>query len=145
MDFIWGKVTEWLKGILVDGIMSNLSTLFEQVNQQVGDIATQVGTTPAGWNSGVFNMIHNLSDNVILPIAGVILAIVMTMELLQMVIEKNNMHDNVCCKRCISSTSNTRHTAARLWQNSFSVPTESEERQCVPLLTGNAETTLSPT
>jgi len=93
LDFIWNKITEWLKGILVDGIMGNLTSLFDRVNQQVGDIAVQVGTTPAAWNSGVFNMIRSLSDNVILPIAGVILAIVMTMELLQMVVEKNNMHD----------------------------------------------------
>ena len=93
MDFIWNKITEWLKGILVDGIMGNLTSLFDRVNQQVGDIAVQVGTTPAAWNSGVFNMIRSLSDNVILPIAGVILAVVMTMELLQMVVEKNNMHD----------------------------------------------------
>ena len=93
MDFIWNKITEWLKGILVDGIMGNLTSLFDRVNQQVGDIAVQVGTTPAAWNSGVFNMIRSLSDNVILPIAGVILAIVTTMELLQMVVEKNNMHD----------------------------------------------------
>ena len=93
MDFIWSKITEWLKGILVDGIMGNLTSLFDRVNQQVGDIAVQVGTTPAAWNSGVFNMIRSLSDNVILPIAGVILAIVMTTELLQMVVEKNNMHD----------------------------------------------------
>ena len=96
MDFIWNKITEWLKGILVDGIMGNLTSLFDRVNQQVGDIAVQVGTTPAAWNSGVFNMIRSLSDNVILPIAGVILAVVMTMELLQMVVEKNNMHDDVC-------------------------------------------------
>ena len=93
MDFIWNKITEWLKGILVDGIMGNLTSLFDRVNQQVGDIAVQVGTTPAAWNSGVFNMIRSLSDNVILPIAGVILAVVTTMELLQMVVEKNNMHD----------------------------------------------------
>lgn len=93
MDFIRNQITEWLKGILADGIMGNLSTLFDQVNTQVSSIAGQVGTTPAAWNSGVFNMIRSLSDNVILPIAGVILAIVMTMELLQLVIEKNNMHD----------------------------------------------------
>ncbi|MEG2217881.1 MAG: CD0415/CD1112 family protein, partial [Clostridia bacterium] len=81
MDFIWNKITEWLKEILVGGIMSNMTKLFDQVNRQVGDIAAQVGTTPAAWNSGVFNMIRTLSANVILPIAGVILAIVMTMEL----------------------------------------------------------------
>jgi len=93
MDFIWNKVTEWLKGILIDGITGNLQGLFDNVNQQVGSIAEQVGTTPQAWNSSVFGMIHSLSDNVILPIAGVILAIVMTMELLQLVLEKNNMHD----------------------------------------------------
>ena len=91
MDFIWNKVTEWLKGILIGGIMGNLQGLFDNVNQQVSGIAGQVGTTPQAWNSGVYSMILSLSDNVILPIAGVILAIVMTMELLQLVLEKNNL------------------------------------------------------
>lgn len=93
MDFIWNKVTEWLKGILIGGIMGNLQGLFDNVNQQVSGIAGQVGTTPQAWNSGVYSMIRSLSDNVILPIAGVILAIVMTMELLQLVLEKNNMQN----------------------------------------------------
>ena len=91
MDFIWNKVTEWLKGILISGIMGNLQGLFDNVNQQVSGIAGQVGTTPQAWNSGVYSMIRSLSDNVILPIAGVILAIVMTLELLQLVLEKNNL------------------------------------------------------
>ena len=91
MDFIWNKVTEWLKGILIGGIMGNLQGLFDNVNQQVSGIAGQVGTTPQAWNSGVYSMIRSLSDNVILPIAGVILALVMTMELLQLVLEKNNL------------------------------------------------------
>ena len=91
MDFIWNKVTEWLKGILIGGIMGNLQGLFDNVNQQLSGIAGQVGTTPQAWNSGVYSMIRSLSDNVILPIAGVILAIVMTMELLQLVLEKNNL------------------------------------------------------
>lgn len=91
MDFIWNKVTEWLKGILIGGIMGNLQGLFDNVNQQVSGIAGQVGTTPQAWNSGGYSMIRSLSDNVILPIAGVILAIVMTLELLQLVLEKNNL------------------------------------------------------
>lgn len=91
MDFIWNKVTEWLKGILIGGIMGNLQGLFDNVNQQFSGIAGQVGTTPQSWNSGVYSMIRSLSDNVILPIAGVILAIVMTLELLQLVLEKNNL------------------------------------------------------
>ena len=91
MDFIWNKITEWLKEIMIGGIMGNLQGLFDNVNQQVSGIAGQVGTTPQSWNSGVYSMIRSLSDNVILPIAGVILAIVMTMELLQLVLEKNNL------------------------------------------------------
>ena len=91
MDFIWNKITEWLKEIMIGGIMGNLQGLFDNVNQQVSGIAGQVGATPQAWNSGVYSMIRSLSDNVILPIAGVILAIVMTMELLQLVLEKNNL------------------------------------------------------
>ena len=93
MDFIWGQITIWLKDMMVGGIISNFQGLFDSVNQQVGSIAGQVGSTPQSWNSGVFSMIQSLSNNVILPIAGIILAIVMTMELLQIVMERNNMHD----------------------------------------------------
>lgn len=93
MDFIWNKITEWLKEIMIGGIMGNLHGLFDNVNQQVSGIAGQVGTTPQAWNSSVYSMIRSLSDNVILPIAGVILAIVMTLELLQLVLEKNNMQN----------------------------------------------------
>ena len=78
---------------MVSGIMGNLQGLFDQVNTQVSGIAGQVGMTPQAWNGGVYNMIRSLSDNVILPIAGVILAIVMTMELLQLVIDQNNLHN----------------------------------------------------
>ena len=91
MDFIWNKITEWLKEIMIGGIMGNLQGLFDNVNQQVSGIAGQVGATPQAWNSSIYGMIRSLSDNVILPIAGVILAIVMTMELLQLVLEKNNL------------------------------------------------------
>jgi hypothetical protein len=93
LDFIWGQITAWLKDMMVGGIVSNFQGLFDSVNQQVGSIAGQVGSTPQSWNSGVFSMIQSLSNNVILPIAGIILAIVMTMELLQIVMERNNMHD----------------------------------------------------
>ena len=84
---------EWFKGVLIDGIIGNLSGLFDTVNAKVGEIAADVGATPQGWNSGIFNMIHNLSESVIIPIAGAILAFVMTYELIQMVTEKNNLHD----------------------------------------------------
>ena len=88
-----GWITDWLRDILVSGILSNLSGVFDQVNEKVGDIAGQVGTTPQAWNGGIYSMIRNLSETVVLPIAGVILAAVMTMELIQLITERNNMHD----------------------------------------------------
>ena len=93
MDLIWEKFTEWLKEMLVSGIMDNVNGMFDNVNSKVAEIAGQVGATPQGWNGGIYNMIRNLSDNVILPIAGVILAFVMTLELIQLITDKNNMHD----------------------------------------------------
>ena len=93
LNFLWDKVTEWLKELLIGSIMSNLTGLFDNVNRQVAGIADNVGTTPQAWNGGVFGMIRNLSDNVILPIAGVILALVATLELIQMIVDRNNMHD----------------------------------------------------
>ena len=93
MDFLWNRLTEWLKEMLVGGIMDNLTGLFDSVNEQVSEIAGTVGQTPQGWNGGVFSMIQNLSENVVVPIAGIILAIVVTLELIQMLIDRNNMHD----------------------------------------------------
>ena len=93
MDWIWNKFTEWLKELLVSGVMDNLTGLFDTVNTRVGEIAGQVGSTPQAWNGGIYNMIRSLSDNVILPIAGVILAFVMTLELIQLITDKNNLHD----------------------------------------------------
>ena len=86
-------IEKWIKGILIDGITGNLSGLFDNVNAKVGEIASDVGSTPQAWNSGIFNMLQNLSETVVLPIAAAILACVMCMELIQMITEKNNMHD----------------------------------------------------
>ena len=93
MDFLWDAITGWLKDILVGGIISNLSGMFDSVNEKVGDIASQVGATPQAWNANIFNMIQSLSQNVVLPVAGVILAFVMTLELVQILMDKNNFHD----------------------------------------------------
>ena len=93
MDALLNALTDWLKEMLVGGIMSNLTGMFDSVNQQVGDIATQVGQTPQGWNGSIFSMIQNLSNSIMVPIAGVILAIVMTLELIQMITDRNNLHD----------------------------------------------------
>ena len=93
MNLIWKKFTDWLKELLVGGIMDNLTGLFDQVNAKISDAAGHIGNTPQTWNSGIYNMIRSLSDSVILPIAGVILAFVMTLELIQLITEKNNLHD----------------------------------------------------
>ena len=93
MDFLTDWLTNWLKELLISGIMGNLEGLFDTVNAKVGEIAVQVGTTPAAWNAGVFSLIRQLSEMVILPIAGLVLTFVATYELIQMLLEKNNMHE----------------------------------------------------
>ena len=93
MGFLTDWLTDWLKELLIEGIMGNLTGLFDTVNSRVGEIAVQVGTTPAAWNAGVFSLIRQLSETVILPIAGLILTFVATYELIQLIIEKNNLHD----------------------------------------------------
>lgn len=86
-------ITDFLKGLLIDGIMGNLTGMFDNVNSRVGEIAADVGTTPAAFSPGVFSLIRQLSETVILPVAGLILAFVATYELIQMILEKNNMHE----------------------------------------------------
>ena len=93
MDLLLNTLPEWLKELLAGAIASNLTGMVDSVNTKVGDIAAQVGQTPQGWNGGIFHMIQNLSNNVILPIAGIILALVMTMEFIRIIMDKNNMHD----------------------------------------------------
>ena len=93
MDFLTDWITDWIKELLIEGIMGNLTGLFDTVNARVGEIAVQVGTTPAAWNAGVFSLIRQLSETVILPIAGIVLTFVATYELIQMLIERNNLHD----------------------------------------------------
>ena len=93
MGILTEWITEWLKGLLIEGIMGNLEGLFDTVNTRVGEISVQVGTTPAAWNAGVFSLIRQLSETEILPIAGLLLPFVATYELIQMILEKNNMHE----------------------------------------------------
>lgn len=89
MDFIWDSIKDFLKEI----INANLTNMFTDVNNNVSAIAAEVGTTPQGWNGSIFNMIRNLSDTVVLPIAGLIITFVLCYELITMITEKNNMHD----------------------------------------------------
>ena len=90
---ILDMIQEWFKELLIDGIISNLTGMFDTLNTKVGEIAGEVGMTPAAWNSSIFNMIRNLSETVIVPIAGIILTFVMCYELIQLIVEKNNLHD----------------------------------------------------
>ncbi len=89
--FDW--IFDWFRGIFIDGIIANFTGMFDEINTKVGEIATQVGQTPEGWNSGVFNLIRTISETVIIPIAGIILTFVLCYELITMIIEKNNLHD----------------------------------------------------
>ena len=91
MDSILQSIEDWFRGLLVSGIMDNLSNTFESVNNQVGQIATEVGQTPANFSPAVYNMIRTLSENVIMPIAGVILTFIACYELIQLVISHNNL------------------------------------------------------
>lgn len=91
MDWLWNEITEKIKEWLVGGIMENLSGLFDSVNNQVGSIATDVGMTPSAFSPGVFSMIRNLSETVIMPIAGIVLTFIACYELIQLVIQHNNL------------------------------------------------------
>ena len=93
MGILTEWINQWLKELLIGAIMGNLEGLYDTVNTRVGEIAIQVGTTPAAWNAGVFSLIRQLSETVILPIGGMILTFVAAYELIQMVIERNNLHD----------------------------------------------------
>ena len=93
MQSILDAINEWIKEILIGAINGNLSTMFGDVNEKVGTIAAEVGKTPQGWNANIFSMIQNLSETVIVPIAGAILAFVMTLELIQLITDKNNLND----------------------------------------------------
>ena len=90
---IFDEINEWIKELLIGTINGNLSAMFDDVNDKVGTIATEVGKTPRGWNSGIFSMTQTLSENVIIPIAGLVITYVLCYELITMIVDKNNMHD----------------------------------------------------
>ena len=96
MDSIFDKITQAINNFLISLIEGSLSTMFNDVNEKVGTIATEVGKTPQQWNASVFSIIQTLSENVVLPIAGLIITFVLCYELITMITEKNNLHDDVC-------------------------------------------------
>lgn len=93
MSAIFDKITEFIKEFLISLITGSLGNMFDDVNTKVGTIAADVGQTPQAWNSIIFNLLHNLSDTVIVPIAGLIVTFILCYELINMIMEKNNMHD----------------------------------------------------
>ena len=90
---LFDAIGDWFRGIFIEGIISNFTGMFDELNTRVGEIAGQVGQTPQGWNPGIFDLIRTLSETVVIPVAGVILTFILCYELITMVIEKNNMHD----------------------------------------------------
>lgn len=93
MQSILDAINEWIKNLLIGAIKGNLSTMFGDVNDKVGTIAAEVGKTPQAWNANIFSMIQTLSENVIVPIAGLVITYVLCYELISMVIDRNNLHD----------------------------------------------------
>jgi len=102
MSWLFDSIAE----LLVNSIMATLGSIFGGINDVVNDAALEVGVTPGTWNPGVFSMVENLSNTVILPIAGIILTCVVSYELIHLIIDRNNMSDDVLCKRGISSAYN---------------------------------------
>ena len=93
LDSVFEAIEEWIRTLLTNMVNSNLTTMFTDVNDKTGQIATQVAQTPQGWNSSIYTLIQNLSNTVILPIAGMIITFVLCYELISMLTEKNNMHE----------------------------------------------------
>ncbi|MBQ9304972.1 VirB6/TrbL-like conjugal transfer protein, CD1112 family [Butyrivibrio sp.] len=91
MDTVFQQIEEWLKNMMVPAVMDKISTIFNSINSEVGNIASEVGTTPNDFSPGIFNMIRNISDTVIMPVAGIILTFIACYELIQLVISYNNL------------------------------------------------------
>lgn len=106
-DNIFAAIEKWMRELLTGMVESNMSTMFTDVNEKTSEIAAQVGRTPQNWNSSVFSMIQNLSESVVVPIAGIIITLVLCYELISMLTERNNLHNllsgDVCillCSQC---------------------------------------------
>lgn len=93
LDSLFEKIEKWIRSLLTGAIKSNLTNLFDSVNEKTQEITTQVGQTPEGWNGSIFSMIRQLSDSVIIPIAGMIITFVLCYELISMITSSNNMHE----------------------------------------------------
>ncbi len=133
MGGIIDKITEFIKELLQGWVLTNFETMFTDVNDKVGTIAGEVSKTPSTWNSGIFDMIKTLSDNVMIPIAGMIISFVLVYELISMVIDKNNLHDfntaifirffmKVYCRETSIDVTSTRCRRCSTLQTMFNDP-----------------------
>lgn len=93
MDSILNSINKWITDILIEGILGNVGEMFNSISDEISDVAVDIGNSPLTWNSEIYNMVKNLSDNIIMPIAGMVLTFVMCHELIQMIIDRNNLHD----------------------------------------------------
>ena len=93
MSSIIDKISDWLHDLLVEGVMNNLTGMLNAVNDEVGSIASDVSQTPANFSPAIFSMIRNISETVIIPIAGIILTFIACYELIQLIIEHNNLQN----------------------------------------------------
>ena len=93
LDSLLQAIEDWIRELFTGMVNANLTTMFTDVNEKTSEIAAQVGQTPQGWNGSVFIMIQGLSNNVIVPIAGIIITMVLCYELITMLTERNNLHD----------------------------------------------------
>ena len=91
---LFDKITEFFQEIFIGIIQANLEAMFLDINENVSLVATEVGKTPSGWNAEVFSFVKNINDTVVIPIAGIIITAVLCIELINMVMEKNNMHSD---------------------------------------------------
>lgn len=147
MGSLFEKIADWLKEGLIEAITGQYTSIFQSVNSQVSDVASQVGRTPQAWNSGVFSMIQNLSESVVVPIAGMILTFVLVYELIQMILEKNNMHefDTINIYKWIFKT----FVAAYLLTNCFTITmavfdvAQHVVSQSAGIINGNLDVTAS--
>ena len=111
-DNIFAAIEKWMRELLTGMVESNMSTMFTDVNEKTSEIAAQVGRTPQNWNSSVFSMIQNLSESVVVPIAGIIITLVLCYELISMLTERNNLHDVI---HGCSSSILSRHGSQSIW------------------------------
>ncbi|WP_026656087.1 VirB6/TrbL-like conjugal transfer protein, CD1112 family [Butyrivibrio sp. AE3003] len=91
MESVLEQIEEWFRNMLIEGIMEHLTNTFSSLNTEVGEISNVVGQTPAEFLPSVYNLIRTLSENLIMPIAGIILTIIACYELIQLVISHNNL------------------------------------------------------